>query len=71
MNITEANDTYVLLDAALDAGAITPGRLDVAVRLADRAHRALHAGLTGEQVKERCGLAQQSLSSPAEGVRRD
>lgn len=63
MNIGEANDAFAVLDAALDAKAITPGRgLDAAVRLADRAHKALHAGPTGEQVKARAGVAQQHLT---------
>ena len=62
MNIGEANDAFTVLDAALDAGAITPGRgLDAAVRLADRAHKTLHAGPTGVQVMARAGVAQQQL----------
>ena len=58
MNIGEANDVNVVLDYFLELprhnGPVTPERAKAAaVRLADRAYRALSAGSSGVAVAER------------------
>lgn len=53
MNITEANDLNYVLSYVLNVGQVPSSdkAMEAAARLADKANKALGAGLTGERVR--------------------
>lgn len=59
MNITEAKQVntvigyWLEMDAPGGAELTTEQVIDAMAALADRAHRALHAGVTGDRVRDR------------------
>lgn len=58
MNITEANAANVVLRQLVHrereaSGSSPENVIEAAALLADRANKALHAGMTGAQVRER------------------